>query len=121
MFAIVVAFIATCAITGMVRVLWRTFRDAADEHRRRSRVEAVITLDDELLVALKSTNPDESLWLHSHLSVTAVVILARWRDSRIAIHVIEDEGDIVLRPTATQIGLRFRRQSPVSEVEVLRS
>jgi hypothetical protein len=82
-------------------------------------VEAVLTLDDELLVSLTSDASGESRWLHSQMSVPAVVMLARWRDTRMPIDVRNEGQATVLRPTAAVAGLRFREQTAV-EVEPTR-
>jgi hypothetical protein len=75
-----------------------------------TRVDAVLTLDDEMLVLLRGGAPERSIWLHSGLAVPAVVMLARWRDAHTPIEVTEDGGDTVLTPKTEQIGLRFRDQ-----------
>jgi hypothetical protein len=118
-FGIVVVLVATVALVGIVTVVRRAVHRAAEDCRRLSRVEAVLTLDDELLVSLTSDASGESRWLHSQMSVPAVVMLARWRDTRMPIDVRNEGQATVLRPTAAVAGLRFREQTAV-EVEPTR-
>ncbi len=118
-FGIVVVLVATVALVGIVTVVRRAVHRAAEDCRRLSRVEAVLTLDDELLVSLTSDASGESRWLHSQMSVPAVVMLARWRDTGMPIDVRNEDQATVLRPTAAVAGLRFREQTAV-EVEPTR-
>ena len=116
-FWILVALAATVGLVAIGRALRRAAQQAAENCRHLSRVEAVLTLDDELLVSLTSETSAESRWLHSQLSVPAVVMLARWRDASVPIHVSNDELDTVLRPATSLIGLRFRRQTALADIE----
>lgn len=88
-------------------------------NRRAWRVGAAIALDDELLVVLRRSPPDEERWFHSQTSVPAVILLSRWRDAGTPIEVIHDERGTVLRPGPTDTGLRFRDQAPKADVDVL--
>jgi hypothetical protein len=85
-----------------------------------TRVDAVLTLDDEMLVLLRGGSPERSCWVHSAVAVPAVVMLARWRDARTPIEVTENGGDTVLTPKTEQIGLRFRHQTAGADVEFWR-
>ncbi|HEV3226651.1 MAG TPA: hypothetical protein VGZ52_07445 [Acidimicrobiales bacterium] len=119
MLAIAVVFGVGYALARSVRAVWRRIDEAATEHRRAWRVEAVIALDDELLVTLRGGSPEVSRWLHSKMSLPAVVMLARWRHARTPIAILHDDGDTVLRPRPSETGLRFRRQMPMYEVEIV--
>ena len=116
-FWIVGALAATVGLVAIGRALRRAVQQAAENCRQVSRVEAVLTLDGELLVSLTSEASAESRWLHSQLSVPAVVLLARWRDASVPIHVSDEELDTVLRPATALVGLRFREQTALADIE----
>ena len=121
MLAIMVVLGTAFVAARVVRVLKRTLEQAAESHKRAWRIESVLALDDELLVTLRGGIPETSCWLHSQMSVQAVVMLARWRQAHTPITVIQDGCDTVLRPRPSEIGLRFRQQTTIASVDVVRT
>ena len=83
---------------------------------RRSRVLAVLTLEDEMLVELhlepsRTGEPADSVHLVGSSSIAAIVTLNRWRDARCAVMVHELCGRYLLHTAQSRLAWRA---SPVS-------
>ena len=115
--------ILTAAVYLIVHVVRSALREAArvpDARQDAFSVDAIIALDEELLVLVGAPG-GRCRWLHCHSAVPAVMMLARWRDSHAPLRVTEDDNATIVCPPTEQIGLRFRNQPGPQPIELWRA
>jgi hypothetical protein len=122
----VAAIAMTCLVVRTVnRSAEETFRrvvtspanEAMTGDVSRMTVGAVIALDDEMLIELRSVRggradrvrTETAMWLHSSTNVASIITLTRWRDARAVIDVRQLVHGIVLSNDQARVSLASAR------------